>query len=64
MNPGIRKMLEDRLAIKSTQKLKRHIQPREIAQFFTNNKYKLDTIETKFIKDLDKLLNDFLEKKL
>ena len=64
MNDNTRKLLEDRLIIKTTQRLRRHIQPREISQFFVNNKYKIDKLETEFIKSLDKLINEFLEKKL
>lgn len=63
MREPLRKIIEDRLVIKTTQKLRRHIQPREITQFFINNKYKIEKVETEFLKAMDKLINEFLEKK-
>ena len=63
MREPLRKIIEDRLVIKTTQKLRRHIQPREITQFYINNKYKIEKVETEFLKAMDKLINEFLEKK-
>lgn len=63
MREPLRKIIEDRLVIKTTQKLRRHIQPREITQFFINNKYKIEKADTEFLKTMDKLINEFLEKK-
>ena len=64
MKDNTRKLVEDRLVIKATQRLRRHIQPRELARFFSLNNYQIDKLETEFIKSLDKLINEFLEKKL
>lgn len=64
MKDNTRKMVEDRIIIKATQRLRRHIQPRELSQFLVNNKYQIDKLETEFIKGIDKLILEFLEKKL
>ena len=61
MNSSIVKLLEDRLYIKATQQLRRHLTPKEFREFFIKNKYKLESTQRQLIKDLDKLINEFLE---
>lgn len=54
-------MLEDRLSIKSTQRLKRHITAIELSKFFMQNRGKIENIHKTYLKELDKLINDYLE---
>ena len=60
MKEFTRKLIEDRLVIKATQRLRRHIKPKEIGLFFSKNNYKIDSIEREFIKAIDKTINEFL----
>lgn len=54
-------MIEDRLTIKTTQRLKRHISSVDIKKFFTKKRYDLMKVEEKFIKDIDEVIKEFLE---
>lgn len=63
MKDFTRKLIEDRLSIKATQRLRRYITPREVSQIFISKNYAIENIEKEFIKQLDKVINEFLEKK-
>lgn len=57
-----RKRLEDRLYIKASQVLRRHLTPKELAKFFAGNKGNLRNLERQFDKELDLVILDYLEK--
>lgn len=61
IRPEVRKLLEDRIAIKATQKLRRYITPPEISKFFMRNRGNIENTYTDYIKALDKLINEYLE---
>ena len=61
IKPQLRQMLEDRIAIKATRKLRRYITPSEVSKFFMSNRGNIENTHQTYIKDLDKLINDYLE---
>jgi len=56
----LEKLVIDRLVIKSTQKLKRQIEPIEVAQFLNKNRHTIRQISKTAEKEYDKLIKDFL----
>lgn len=61
MTPKLRQMLEDRLTIKATQVLRRRITTKELTVFFIKHTHDAERIEQEFTKQLDKLLEKYLE---
>lgn len=61
IKPELRKLIEDRLSIKATQKLKRYISIPELSQFFMRNRGKVENAHKDYIKSLDKIINEYLE---
>ena len=61
MKPEIRRTLEDRLAIKTTQILRRRITNKEQTSFFIKNTHTVDKLHTQFLSELDKLIEKYLE---
>lgn len=61
MTPMLRQILEDRLSIKCTQTVKRHITHRELATFFIKNTHYVDKVYKEFIRELDVLIELYLE---
>ena len=61
IKPDLRKLLEDRITIKATQKLKRHISIPELSKFFMHNRGKVENAHTDYLKALDVIINEYLE---
>lgn len=57
----LRQRIEDRLAIKATQRLRRRITTKEATLFFLHNRGKLDNVEIEYNKKIDQIINDYLE---
>lgn len=56
-----RKRLEDRISIKATQRIRRKITNKEQAMFFVRNRGNIEKLEAKFDRDMDKIINEYLE---
>ena len=61
INPELRNLLEDRIVIKATQRLRRHLTYTELISFFTKRRGKIESTHHQYIKDLDAIINDYLE---
>ena len=61
IKPQVRQLLEDRIAIKATQTLRRHITFSEISSFFMRNRGDIERTHRAYIKTLDKMINEYLE---
>lgn len=61
LKPETRKRLEDRLIIKATQKIRRHLKPHEIAMFFVHNRGQIERAEQEFNELIDSIVNNYLE---
>ncbi len=62
MKPSLRQMVEDRIYVKATQVLRRRITQRELSTFFIHNTTALEKTYQQFEKELDKVLEAYLEK--
>lgn len=61
IRPTLRKILEDRLAIKSTQYRKRHIKHDEFREFFRKKQGKIENADQDFMRELDKIIKEFFD---
>lgn len=60
IHKAITKMIEDRISIKVTQRLRRKPKPTDYSKFFTKNRYKIQSLEAKLIKDIDDLIKEYM----
>jgi hypothetical protein len=61
LSPELRDLVTDRVSIKATRKLRRKITPSEISQLLRKYQGKLINTEKQYIKEIDKIINTFLE---
>lgn len=61
MRPELVKLLEDRLAIKSTQYRKKKLKPEELSNFFKKKRGYIENLDQEFIQKLDKLMREYLD---
>ncbi len=58
----LKKKIEDRLFIKATQRLRRKISTKEVIMFFLHNRGAIETLESRYNKEIDTIINTYLDK--
>lgn len=61
IKPELRKTLEDKLVIRATQKLSRHLTHTELITFFTKNRGRLENLQEQYQRDLNRTIREYLE---